>query len=416
MEHPEAHHGGTNAQPKPSNDADLGRIKNTMEVRKLRAEISKIGADTRLARRAFSASQASAARTFAFERWKTIGTLLTAAVAIGGLLLTLRAQLVTQEADSLRRQSEAFASAQRQFADTNPTARLAAISTLSAYLGPQAAAHNDSAAQLLISTLGLEQNPTVSSHLIATLARQGSHAIIALLRQANLQLQEQLIEATRQLPEDFDTWERMSTDDAAIHALAERIQTNGKAIIDVLNAMFLRDGVVRGADLSGVVLSLPKIQPSGYADEIRRKTYGGVTWSPRQTLGFASGIRFDKSNLTRTRLSWLVLQDCSFHDTQLDGARLAGTRFNRCAFTGNTSITGFVATLRVRLPRSACNFVWGPTFDQSTMQEQALSPRKDLPVSSSHAAMWYLIQNATPATRNMESYVTPTEAPGPCRH
>ncbi|RCW68222.1 pentapeptide repeat protein [Pseudorhodoferax soli] len=386
-----------------------------MEVRKLRAEIAKIGADVRLARRSFSASQASAARAFAFERWKTIGTLVTAVVAVGGLLLTLNGQRAAHEAESSRRHSEAFFAAQRQFFDANPTSKLAAISTLSAYLGPQAPIHRDNAAQLLVALLEIEQNPTVISHIIATLAKHGSLAIVALLRQSNLQLQEQLIEGAKLLPEDFDTWERMDSDAPAIQALADRVQTNGKAIVDVLNAMFHRDRAVRGADLSNVVFALPTVKLSGYADERALQTFGGVSWSGRWTLGFARGIRFEETNFAGARLSWLAFEDCNFHNTQLDGARLVGTRFTRCSFSGSTSLNRFVATLQARAPRTACFFVWGPTFDDSSFAETALSPRKGKTVSHSHHAMWYVIQKSTPARYNVESRVTPAEAPGPCR-
>ncbi|MCU7374209.1 pentapeptide repeat-containing protein [Paucibacter sp. O1-1] len=359
-------------------DSAIDREKKAAEVTKLKLESEKIQAEVR-----------NIGRTFWFEQWKTIGTLMTALVAIIGVGLTYRAQVKASEADSLRRQNDSYLAAQKQFGEGSEAMRLSAVSSLETFVGAEKGPHSDGVIGLFVAALEAEKSTAVQSQIVAVLGRNATPRVVGALRTRNLQLREELSEVAGQLPEDFEVWERSNKDSEPVNIVAERLQRNGKAIVDVLNAIFRQKGVVEGIDLSEVTFSMPVIYPG-----IAAKSSGGrravqsYYWRPKLTLEFVDGIRFKDVNFRRAKLSWLAFSGCYFENVNMDGARLVETKFNGCTFSAATSVESFVAVLRLRLTDATCSFVSGPVFNNSTVQVKAFNPKK-IAAAESLGGSWF---------------------------
>lgn len=291
-------------------------LKLSLEARKMESELAGLNASRRL------------------ELYKTIAGFATAIVAIAGLLLTLRAQQITKDLESEKASDQALQTALSLYGVQAVNSRLAAIGSFETLLSDRYPNQQRLASQMLVTALVTDEDPTVRSLARTAVIRNASAYAVALLSEQNRLLQADLARAEKIAPAKLRGFERNEHAAQVTHAIADAIEENGKTIVDALNAIFAREGVVRDVDVSGVAFMMPRI--SAAADD---ESFG---WTPRPDIAFARGIVFVNAKMVGAKLSWLSFEDCKFTNASLDGAKLVGAFFKNCRFDGRTSLADFV--------------------------------------------------------------------------
>lgn len=346
-------------EPASMNDpSELSLQKTIAEIEKLRQETSQLQREATTAK-----------KQHRLEQIKAYAGMTTTMVAILGLFITLWAHLLSNEADRVRRESEGFQSALRQYGETNDTARLAAAASLETYMRRPPADRQAQVVQLHVTALELEKSESVRAQLIGALIRNPSKQTVAALRERNIALQDELKDLLKAWSLGFDRWERTESDGPEIHKSANRLEENGKALIGVLNSLYQKDGEVRGIDLSRTIFLMPTI----HGENPETRQYG---YDQRFVIQFMPGIKFFDVDFSDAKLSWLFFKDCNFTDVKLDRAKLVNTVFNTCFFDGTTSISDYIWALK--RPHKSGLFSFqisaGPTFAHCKINVKTLHP------------------------------------------
>jgi hypothetical protein len=281
----------------------------------------KLKAEAELAEREFKDGQ----RTRSLQFVTALVPGLSVLVAVSGLLVGTLSQRAGREEDEFLRLTE------RLTTTHSPVTQLGAISGLRPYW--KNGAYRTRIAELAMSMIGAERDPTVRQALLEELTRVADTPMLdGLARQNRLfqqRVRSRLAHADRsQLALDLAFPVSRDPRDSAFWFAYEDLAWNVAAIVRCLNRM----KHIGSLDLSDVTFSIV-LGPSE-----------GDVWSdPPEEL--APGLVFDHTDLHGASFAGLALRSVVFRSANLDSVLLAASKIEHSSLVGNTSLAGFRTAL-----------------------------------------------------------------------
>lgn len=260
-------------------------------------------------------------------------------LSVAALLLSQYSQSATLRQNSADRREDRFTAAVRDFGSSSETAQAAAIATLDQFW--RDSTFRDRVQDLLIASVGTVRSPDARIQIQRQFIQHADSASISRLGEQNRALRARLAEINPSrvyVAEIQPPSPRRTSHDSLFASTQQVLGWNIATLVGSINRLQR----VRGADLSGVVLSR--------FTAVMLKDSQDVWLAPMNRAQFAPGVTLESVNLSGAFLAGMEFDRVTFSGVSLDSANLTGTRFQNSSLIDGSSAAGFITSFSYWAP------------------------------------------------------------------